>query len=790
MSLAGGWLLAPALLALLCCGCGLLAERVAGLRVAGALVPALGLAVVVVVAGIATTWDATAELATPLVAGVAIGGLVLGRPWADARLRGAWPWPLLAALGAYALFSAPSLLTGQGSITGYVKLDDSATWLALTDHVMSHGRDLDGLAVGSYTQTLHSWLGGDYPVGAFMPLGVGAQISGQDVAGIYQPLIALAAVILALGLMTVARDFVRSPALAAGCAIVAVQASLFLGYTQWGGIKEAITAALLPPLVVVAMRAGGEQGARFMALAALLAGALLGVLGVNGLAWAGPALLVGTVLWLRPLWPRVPIAGLAACAALLALASLPALVSIDFFRNTTEGAISAQEDLGNLTKPLPLLQGAGLWPVGDFRFDPDPRGLAVVLALAVLLAVIAACVLAIAQRRLVLPALVGVAVAGAIPAVAIGAPWIDSKALAVVSPMLLLGAAALAARALEDPRPQLWGPGLAGAVVLALGCGWSTALVVRDVFVAPRERLAELHELAPLVAGRGPTLVLDFEIYADRHFLRDADPEGATDLRYRPVRRRDGEYFPDFVTAEVDEVATPDLWVYRTLVRRRSPVASRPPSAFRLRAAGKSFEVWERDPPARPPLARMPLGDPRHPSAVPDCKAIASLSRTPGLRSLAAVARPGTAAASLERGAPPQWRTGYGVAPLVDGQGAVELDVPRSGRWRVWVGGATLGRLELAVDGRAVGSKRHELSHPGQWLAFGALDLQRGPHSVTFEYKGGRAGRGRTGAQPALGPLALSPVAEEGDLPVTSVPPNGYRRLCDGRRYDWIEALG
>ncbi len=790
MSLAGGWLLAPALLAVLCCGCGLLAERVAGVRVAGALVPALGLAVLIVVAGIATTWDATAELAPPLVVAGAVGGLVLARPWGDPRLRAAWPWPLLAALGAYAIFAAPSLLTGQGSITGYVKLDDSATWLALTDHVMSHGRDLDGLAIGSYTQTLHSWLDSDYPVGAFMPLGVGAEVSGQDVAGIYQPLIALAAAILALGLMAVARDFVRSRALAAGCAIVAVQASLFVGYTQWGGIKEAVTAALLLPLVVLAVRAGGERGARFLALAALVAGALLGVLGVNGLAWAGPALLVGVVLWLRSFWPRVPIAGLTACAALLALASLPALASIDFVRNTTEGAISAQEDLGNLVEPLPLLQGAGLWPVGDFRFDPDPRGIAVLLALAVLFAAIAACVVAIAQRRLVLPALVGIVVAGAIPAVVIGAPWIDSKALAVVSPMLLLAAAALAAHAVEDPQPRLWGPGLAGAAVLALGCGWSTALVIRDVFVAPRARLAELHELAPLVAGRGPTLVLDFEIYADRHFLRDADPEGATDLRYRPVRRRDGDYFPDFVTAEVDEVATPDLFIYRTLVRRRSPVASRPPAAFRLRAVGDAFEVWERDPAAKQPLAHLPLGDARHPSAAPDCDAIRSLSRLEGVRSLAAVARSGTAVAGLQSGSPPPWRVADGVVPVTDGEGTVELDVPRGGRWRVWVGGATLGRLELAVDGRSVGSKRHELSHPGQWLGFDALDLPPGTHRVTFEYTGGRAGRGRTGAQPLLGPLALSPVAEEGDLPVTSVTPNRYRSLCDGRRYDWIEALG
>jgi hypothetical protein len=293
---------------------------------------------------------------------------------------------------------------------------------------------------------------------------------------------------------------------------------------------------------------------------------------------------------------------------------------------------------------------------------------------------------------------------------------------------------------------------------------------VRDVFVAPRERLTELHDMAPLIAGHGPTLVLDFEIYADRHFLRAADPEGATDLRYRRVARRDGQLFEELTTAEVDEVATADLWVYRTLVRRRSPIASRPPAAFRLRVVGDAFEAWERDPHAAQPLSHVPLGDARNLATVPKCADVRTLARTPGVRTLAAAARSGPVITDLVQGA--------------------AVDVPSAGRWRVWIGGATLGRLTVKVDGRPAGSHRHELAHGGQWLRFDTLELQRGTHRVTFEYERGWAGRGREGAQPALGPLALSPVQEEDDPPVTTVAPADYRRLCDGRRYDWIEALG
>jgi hypothetical protein len=544
-----------------------------------------------------------------------------------------------------------------------------------------------------------------------------------------------------------------------------VQSSLFLGYAQWGGIKETITAALLPPLALFAVRGN------LLALG-VVAGAVLDVLGVNGVAWAGPALLAGAVVVRRP-------ARVAAAAAACLLIGLPALFKVEFVRQTTEGAISAPGDLGNLVRPLSLLQGAGFWPAGDFRANPNPRWLAVLLAVAVVAAAYAALVRATRARLWAVPVLAAIALTGAAAAVVVGAPWVDAKALAIVSPVVL----ATAATEIATHRIAL--AVLGGLLV------WSTLLVARDVYVAPRDRLAELHHLAPLVDGNGPTLVLDFETYADRHFLRKGDPEGATDLRERTVALRTGGTAPELTSVDVDDVATTDLWAYRSLVRRRTPVGSRPPSAYSRVYAGDGFEVWRRDAAAPQPLARLPLGGPLDPVVRPECTAVAALARTPGIRTLAGVPRSAPIVVDLARaGIPPPWRRADGVRPVVDGSAAVPASVPTAGRWRLWVGGSALGRLEVRAAGRSLGVHQHDLAYDGQWQRFGTTTLGPDPTAIVLRYsRGHRAGRGAAADQAPLGPVALTPVADDLPPPVVAVRPRAYRRFCDGRTYDWIEAL-
>jgi hypothetical protein len=790
MSIVGGWLLAPLVLAVVCCGLGLLVEVATGVTLPGGLVPAVGLAGLIVLAGIPVAIGGTARLAVPLVAAAAAGGIVLGEPWRDPRLGRGAAYAALLAVAAYAVYSAPSLLSGQGSIVGYIKLDDSATWLATVDRALGHGRDLR-VAPSSYGAMLRDWLGTGYPVGGFLPLGVAAHLSGQDLAAAYQSTISVFAAILALGLWTCVRSLVRTRWLAAAVALIAVQASLLLGYAQWGGIKELCSAALLPPAAWLAARSG-----RALLPLAIVVGALCGVLSLNGLAWGAPALAIAIAIWVRghrKLDARLLTAA-AGLGALLAVAALPALTTLGFTEQTTSGGggIANQSELGNLFHPLRLIQGAGIWPVGDFRFDPDPLRLAMIAAIAVIAAAAAATVVSSVRRSWPLVTLMAVALAGTVPAVVIGSPWVDAKALAVLSPVPLLAAAGLVALALEQTRGGVRAAGAAVATALVALCAWSTIAIARDVYVAPRARLAELRDVGRALRDRGPSLQLDFDVYGDRWFLRDAAPEGATDLREREVHRATGGEFPPLSTADVDDVATADLWAYRTIVRRRSPVASRPPGAFRLTYAGRYWEVWERAPTAPQPLAHVALGEPGSPAAHLTCSRARALARTPGARTLGAVPRQAPILVGLDKATiPSAWRTPAGVRPVTDGVAATQVQVPVAGGWRLWVGGPVLGQIQAEIDGRPVGAYRHELAYSGQWLRFASVALTAGPHTITLRYRRGpfwRSGRGAASDQLPLERLALSPQDADGGQPVVHLPVSAYGRLCGGGAYDWVEA--
>ena len=129
------------------------------------------------------------------------------------------------------------------------------------------------------------------------------------------------------------------------------------------------------------------------------------------------------------------------------------------------------------------------------------------------------------------------AVGGALAISIEGSPWVGAKALATGSPAILLagmaGAAALAARGRRVEATVL-------ALAIAAGVVWSNALAYHEVNLAPRDRHAELEEIGEAIAGEGPTLMTEYEPYGVRHFLRKGDPEGASELRRRPVLLRSG----------------------------------------------------------------------------------------------------------------------------------------------------------------------------------------------------------------------------------------------------------
>ncbi len=297
---------------------------------------------------------------------------------------------------------------------------------------------------------------------------------------------------------------------------------------------------------------------------------------------------------------------------------------------------------------------------------------------------------------------------------------------------------------------------------------WSNALQYHDVWLAPRGQLHELETIGRDFAGQGPALMTTYEPYGARHFLRRLDPEGASELRRRFVYLTDGKLLEKGGSADIDRIRLDGLLVYRTLVLRRGPAASRPPSVYRLAWAGRYYEVWQQPlPPERTILEHLPLGNESQAAAMPPCGDVLRLGRLGG--TLTTATRP----QAIPLGDPP-----------ARGELGLTVSVPEAGDYTAWLGGDWFGLASISVDGREVGSRREELNWPGLYTDLGSVQLSAGEHLVRIRYETGGWRPGSGGTPYAFGPAALSRV--DAREPVETAPEQGS--LC-GRRLDWVEAV-
>jgi hypothetical protein len=858
------WAALPLLLGGLAQGCGTLVERACGRALAlGVRVPC-GVALMIAAMDLATRSPSTARLAVPAVLALGVVGLALRPPW---RWRGL-DRGLLAGAIMFAVYAAPVVLSGMATWTGYIKLDDTATWLALVDRALTHGRTLAGLPPSTYRAVLSSYLTVGYPLGSFLPLGIGHTLLGQDIAWLVNPWMAFLAAVLALALHHIANLALgarpRSWAPVA-IAALAAQPALLYGYYLWGGIKELAGAMLIAAFAVAAPLAlTGARRARALIPVGVVLWGLIAALSPGGLVWVGPGLVLAAGSWalrgaLRrtvpaqdrgeagattaqpparaaepprpsgrptrrararlPPWP-VSALVLAAVAAGAYLVLRPG-----GFVEHFEGVLTRSNELGNLVKPLSVEQVAGIWPVGDFRFAPGALTATHVLVAVVFVCAAGGLVLALWEGRRELALYVLCALAGAGVVYAVAAPWLAAKALASASPALplaaLTAAAALAARVssgrrssaaerIADParggaggrafaawrRPSMALTGSAIGVAALVGCAiaggivWSNVAAYHDVNLAPREQFAELAAIGERIAGRGPTLMPEYQPYGARHFLREAAPESASELREREDPLISGELLEKGESADIDQIQLAAVLVYRTLVLQRSPVASRPPSPYRLTFRDRFWEVWQR--PAkleRTIVWHLPLGDATHPGSIPNCATVMRLAQRRGVAQLIAAPAVNPEAIPLAAGShPAAWSTGTAqLAPAGAGSAHLSVRVARGGRYSVWLEGSIRGPLSIYVDGRRVGEALNELQEPGQYIPFGELTLGTGVHTVELRYGGGEWHPGIGGPAEAIGPLMLRRVTPP--QPLIALAPSRARSLC-GRTLDWIEGVG
>ena len=299
--------------------------------------------------------------------------------------------------------------------------------------------------------------------------------------------------------------------------------------------------------------------------------------------------------------------------------------------------------------------------------------------------------------------------------IAKGSPWIDGKAMATASAASLLAALAACAFAFEHGRRVV---ATVAALAISAGVLWSNVLTYRGVWLAPQPAMAELASIGSRFAGEGPTLMTEYQPYGVRHFLRRTDPESAGELRRRVIPLLTGQGLEKGAYADLDQFQTGGILVYRTLVLRRSPAESRPPSPYRLVSRGRFYDVWQRPDVYAPIVRHLALGDavrpggraalPRRAATRRRCWAVGPPRRR----------APHRAGRRHVLGSRPSVRLAGELRrlPLPDERlraVTLALDVPSPGLYTAWLGGSFRDRLRLSIDGRQIADARNHLTEPG-----------------------------------------------------------------------------
>jgi hypothetical protein len=787
------WVWLPVVLYVLALGAGLLTERLAGHRLPNALVAPVGLAVLLVAITPIYRLGGGSAIAAPVAVLAALVGLFMARRSLRGRLNPGAAG--LAGLGAYLLYLAPVAASGHWTWSGYEFVNDTASNLVFAAWVGENGVT-EPSAVDSTTSALATTpIQLKYPLAAHFLLATVEPLSGAPLAAVYHPLLSAFAGFAAMSLTHLARRAGLPGAAAAGAGFVAVAANLLYRYLLHGGIKEALVVALLGTAAAVgyeALRKGAAP--RLVAILAVVVAPLPAVYSATGslygVALAGVLALAALLQPQRIGARRLATAGTVGIVVAL-LAALPTLAdTVSFGRQASETFASSGGNttayFGQLVRPLPLEQAAGVWLGRDYRLPVEPEFATenAVLIGVILVFALLGVIFELRSRR---PA--GLLLLAATGAVAVLlaprlSPYADGKLLVVLGPAIVLVSASGVYALGRGGRPRVAAAAVA-ALAIAGGVLSSAAVAYREAQLAPPKKVAAMEDAAEHATGGGLWLVNEWEEYS-KYFMRSVRVNAAFEAESpRPAQLRDpqsplfGHYY------DLDAERLSYVLSFPGIIKRRSPDSSRPPANFEMVYRNDYYEVWRQRGGVRV-REHLPLQRLHHPVDVARCESV---------RRLASRARPGEQLVAARRPAPvqldtaraersPGWVRHEGVdgtiTPSSPGFARGSATAP-TGRYEVWLRG-TFGRPVSAwIDGRRLGAVE-EINTRGQWLRVGTVDLRGGRHELEIR-RGGRSLAPGNAYRGLIGPLALDKV---GGRKLVSVPPQRAAELC-GKRWDWIE---
>jgi hypothetical protein len=367
---------------------------------------------------------------------------------------------------------------------------------------------------------------------------------------------------------------------------------------------------------------------------ALIAGGSLSVYSVAGLPW----LLAMLGLWLALLGARQAlrsgslrplVAGLrdAALPAGIALGVLVVLIVpqlprlVKFYEESASvggGAGIPTSAMGNLVGPVSFWKVFGMWDVADFRQPPaDAFHVGMFVAFGLLLTC-AGGLWWMRRGGLAVPLATGLAVAIWIYSDHDQSPYIASKALVILAPLVML----MGTRWLVELRPGESWLSSVGALRLSVAglLGWavlSTSVdALRYAYVGPTAHIDDLRRLEPTL-GRSSTLFLGWDNFIKWELAgTPVDQPLAEEAPARAVALRPQKAWMPGQALDFDNIPASTLDIYRYVVSPRDPAASQPPSNMRLIRTTRYYEVWER---RGPTPERQTLAEGQEPGAVLNC---------------------------------------------------------------------------------------------------------------------------------------------------------------------------
>lgn len=796
------YLIAPLVFVFLILGLGLLINSRSESKINLVYLLLLGLIFMISLGQITTSFSGLAKFSSPLILCLSVLGLALNYQRLITILKNGYQ--LLALTTTYFFAVIPALIYRKVTWPGWVQLDDTSTFLAITNYIFTFGQKVPTTLISTYDRTIQVVLGGsfygtysaatndvdfNYPIGSLIPLGVLGKVMRIDFAWLYFPILAICMALTAgLFFLLLEKIFINKN-LRLISAVTAASATTYYSYILWGGIKEAILVPILTFLFITSNKAvsdfkNKELSRRSFFLYLLTLFALFATSGKSSIGFIIASLVVAMILnFINLVELRVKKDWIFGSVLLLVILFLAKNFIFDILNKYF---IPKIPDSGNLARPVNLLQSLGIWPSGDFRSDLywQPYSL-IFIAIVIILTAIGLFHL-LKLNQFVIPTAVAVSLAIMLYSSKFSGIWLTGKAIAVASPFLLL--AALSSISLIARKVKFVPIAYSLIAVLVAGVGTSNYLAVRHTWLAPSEKVQELAQIGREFKSQGPALMTDYSSLGSRYFLRDISAESASELRVNPIPMRDGNQLKKGFAADIDLFDNKEINNYQLLVLKHTAVGSRPLFNYDLKFTGKYYDVWKLNKLNSDKILSLGLGNNLQPGGQVDCKRISDFASKVNGKIYAAVRKPVQIISLSDNLLPTDWRNNsskFGaVYPSEKGVINSVVEIPDSDEYEVFVGGSFGGKLEIFIDANRIfnGNTFFE-GNPYLSNRLTKTTLEAGKHSIQIKYSSPLALPG-AGNKESLGPIYFSSETASTSK-VISAPVSNVKALC-GQNLDWI----